>query len=412
MSRGRRTVSLSVAIAFGLVACVLYGVGAGLRADIGILLQPLASQCGLQYADASLCVAIMQLVFGVSQPAFGIVASRRSNRFVLVLGALLMVTALVGMAMARSFVALAISLGVLFGLGAGALAFGLILTSAIHFVGPERAMTISGMLNAAAGMGSFVISPALQSMLQQGGISRALLGMLLPVVTLVPIAFAVTSRDPKPARDKPREAAPVPALPFREAFHNRTFLLLVAGFTTCGFHMVIIESHLFNQFVLDGIDAGAASWAFSIYGIATIFGALLSGWLSGRLPKGRLLAFYYGFRSVWVVAFVFLMPKTLPFAILFSIGLGMTGDATVSPTSGLVNEQFRIEQVATLIGVLFLCHQVGAYLSAWLGGVLLQVTGGYRAIWAIDIATCTFASIMSARIGARHVTIGAGEETR
>lgn len=403
MSKDRRTVSLPVAIAFGLVACVLYGVGAGLRADIGILLQPLADRCGLLYADASLCVAIMQLVFGVSQPVFGVLASRRSNRFVLVLGALLLAASLIGMATGRSFVALLLSLGMLFGLGAGALAFGLILTSAIHFVGSERAMTISGMLNAAAGMGSFIISPALQTMLQQSGVPGALLGMLVPVVALVPIAFVVTSRDPRPVRADMREAADptaAPALPFREAFHSRTFLLLVAGFTMCGFHMVIIESHLFNQFVTDGIDGAAASWVFSIYGIATIFGALLSGWLSGRLSKGRLLAFYYGFRALWVLAFVFLMPKTLPFAVLFSVGLGMTGDATVSPTSGIVNERFSIERVATLIGVLFLCHQVGAYFSAWLGGLLLQATGGYRAIWAIDIAACAFAAIMSGRIRA------------
>lgn len=38
------------------------------------------------------------------------------------------------MMLARSFIVLMLSLGVLFGCGAGALAFGLILTSAIHFV--------------------------------------------------------------------------------------------------------------------------------------------------------------------------------------------------------------------------------------------------------------------------------------
>lgn len=47
--------------------------------------------------------------------------------------------------------------------------------------------------------------------------------------------------------------------------------------------MVIIEPHLFNQFVLDSIDATSVSWAFSIYGIATIFGALMPRWLSTRI---------------------------------------------------------------------------------------------------------------------------------
>lgn len=405
---------LPLVVAFGLVACLLYGVGGGLRADIGILLQPLATHTGLAYADVSQCVAVMQLVFGVAQPTFGVVASRRSNRFVLELGVALLAAGLVGTALASSFVALLVSLGVLFGLGVGALSFGTILASAINFVGQKNAMTISGMLNAAAGMGSFILSPVLQTLVQAGGVSGALLVMLAPVAVLAPAALVVTSRDPRLDTHAPaasagtdvdaaagpgaRAVAGRPALPFREAFRNRTFLLLVAGFSTCGFHMVIIESHLFNQFVLEGIDAASASWAFSIYGIATIVGALASGWLSGRAPKGRLLAFYYGFRALWVAAYVLLMPKTLPFALLFGIGLGLTGDATVSPTSGLVSDTFSVEQVATLVGTLFLFHQVGAYLSAWLGGVLLAATGGYATLWAIDVVLCLAASLASARI--------------
>lgn len=75
---------------FGLIACVLYGVGAGLRSDMGILLNPLAEHCGLRYNDVSMCIAVMQLVFGAAQPVFGMIAARSSHRFVLILGVVLM----------------------------------------------------------------------------------------------------------------------------------------------------------------------------------------------------------------------------------------------------------------------------------------------------------------------------------
>lgn len=52
----------------------MYGVGAGLRSDVGILLQPLAAQCGVEYADVSMCAAVMQIVFGAIQPLFGMLA--------------------------------------------------------------------------------------------------------------------------------------------------------------------------------------------------------------------------------------------------------------------------------------------------------------------------------------------------
>lgn len=285
-------------ILFGLIACLLYGLGAGLRSDIGILLNPLAEHTGLQYNDVSMCIAVMQLVFGAAQPVFGIIASKKSNRFVLILGALLLSCSMLCMILSTSFITLFLSLGVLFGLGAGALAFGLVLSSAIHFVGRENAMIISGMLNAAAGMVGFILSPLLQTLVASKGLSFTLAVMITIGAALIPVALIVTSKDKNDLKDNREIQKHVKGFDlFKEAFQNRTFRLLFAGFTTCGFHMVIIESHLFSQFVLYGLDESKASWAFSIYGIATIIGALLSGFLSVRIKKGRLLGFYYGFRA-------------------------------------------------------------------------------------------------------------------
>lgn len=391
-------------IAFGIVACILYGFGAGVRGDIGILLPALATYTGTSYQEVSFCAAVMNLVFGATQPAFGMLAARRSNRFVLICGVALIAASFAGMALFRSFAALLLSLGVLFGSGAGAIAFGLVLSSAMRRVGPDRAMLISGMLNAAAGLGTFVLSPTLQSMLDAVGLAHTMLVLLVPTAVLVPIIFVVTSADPKESRENGEDGlAETPKGQgskglIARAFHDRAFLLLVAGFSTCGFHMVIIESHLFSQYVSYGIGASSASWAFSLYGIATILGALLSGWLSTRVPKGGLLVFYYGFRAVWTLAFLFLFPKNLVGALVFSIGLGMTGDATVSPTSGIVNARYALTEAATLIGVLFFCHQIGGFLSAWLGGVLLDATGSYVVLWLLDVALCTAAAVASAFI--------------
>ena len=392
-----RHLSLLAVIGFGLLTCVLYGIGSGLRSDIGILLEPLAAQCQISYASVSFCIAVMQLVFGASQPVFGIIAARRSNRLILFLGAGFLAASFLGMMFSRSFIGLFFSLSILFGLGAGALSFGLILTSAIYFVGKHNAMIVAGMLNASAGMCGFFLSPGMQALLNLGGTSLTMEVLLIPIAALIPISIFVTSRDPK--REETATAEEGPSLAnLKAAFHNRVYLFTLAGFSTCGFHMVIIEAHLFPQFISYGLAAQAASWAFSVYGLATIVGALLSGYLSTRLKKGRLLSFYYGFRAVWSIIYLFFLPKNMVTAILFAIGLGMTGDATVSPTSGLVSDNFNIKEVATLMGILFLFHQFGAFLSAWLGGVLLQLTGGYTVIWCLDMAVCLFASCMSYQI--------------
>lgn len=384
-------------ILFGLAACLLYGIGAGLRADIGILLHPVMSQTGLSYSSVSFCIALMQLFFGASQPVFGLFAARKSNRFVLILGVLLIISGLLGIRSSHSFLSLLISISVLFGLGAGAVAFGLVFTSAVYFAGKENAMLISGMLNASAGMVGFVLSPLLNRLLETGGLQYALMIISVIAAVMIPIAFIVTSKDPKKPESNAENRIHAGRL-FREAGSNRVYRLLIAGFSTCGFHMIIIESHLFSQFRSYGISSANASWAFSLYGISTIIGALLSGYLSARISKGKLLTFYYGFRAVWAAAYIFCLPKNFATAVLFAAGLGMTGDATVSPTSGLVNEELSIEKVATLVGFLFLCHQVGGFLSAWLGGILVETTGGYRAIWMMDMILCLFAALESSRI--------------
>lgn len=253
-------------------------------------------------------------------------------------------------------------------------------------------MIIAGMLNASAGLGAFALSPILHSSVESAGLPQTMWWLCLPVVVLIPLAFIITSRDPSKTST---EVVPVEPRLFKRAFGNRTFILLVAGFSTCGFHMVIIESHLFSQYVGYGIDAVQASWAFAFYGIATIFGALLSGFLSMKMNKGLLLGIYYAIRAVLVLSFLFLMPKTIESAVFFSVVLGLTGDATVSPTSGLVNAHFKVREVATLIGFLFFCHQVGAFLSAWLGGVLFETTGGYTSAWMIDVVLCVMAAAVS-----------------
>lgn len=405
-ARPARSRGLLTVIAFGLIACALYGFGAGLRGDIGILLPSLVDHTGLSYQDVSLCIAAMNLAFGATQPAFGMLAARTSNRLVLLIGICLIGAGLVGIALSHSFVALLFFLGLAFGTGAGALAFGLILCSAMRRVGPEHAMLISGMLNAAAGLGAFALSPTLQGLVSAQGIANTMLALLVPTALLAPVVFTVTSADPKAARKRERDETPNSADGRRDskglfgrAFRDKTFLLLMLGFSTCGFHMVLIESHLFSHYISYGIHATSASWAFSLYGIATIFGALLSGWLSTKVPKGSLLIFYYGFRAVWTLAFLALFPHTLFGALLFSIGLGLTGDATVSPTSGIVNARYSLTDAATLIGALFFCHQIGGFLSAWLGGILLDATGSYTVLWIIDAALCALAALASSRIG-------------
>lgn len=407
--RMKNKMNIISAILLALAGALLYGMTAGLRGNIGVLFDPIIGRSGVAYGDVSFIVAVMQLVFGIAQPLFGILAMKKSNRFVLLLGVVMLTGGVLLLPFAVNYVILFIALAVGFGVGTGAISFGIVLSAVSRRVGSEQAMIVSGILNASSGMGAFVLTPVIQKLLDTGGLNSTAYCLSIPLVLLIPVIIAITStrgikkseHENEQSKDKSKNVLEV----FREAFKNRSYRLLICGFATCGFHMVIIEAHLYSQYLSYGMEAQTAAWVFSAYGIATIIGALLSGLLSMRLPKGKLLGFYYGFRAVWVALYMFLLPKTPTASLIFSIGLGLTGDATVSPTSGIVNREFHITRTATLIGFLFFCHQVGAFLSSWLGGVFVETTGGYVLIWNIDILLCVFASVMSIRIKDKKMKI-------
>jgi predicted MFS family arabinose efflux permease len=47
-----------------------------------------------------------------------------------------------------------------------------------------------------------------------------------------------------------------------------------------------------------------------------------------------------------------------------------------------------------LYGIVFLSHQVGSFLGAWLGGLLYDLQGSYDLMWWLTIASGFVATIL------------------
>jgi len=55
---------------------------------------------------------------------------------------------------------------------------------------------------------------------------------------------------------------------------------------------------------------------------------------------------------------------------------------------------FGTRHVGMLFGLVFLSHQVGAFIGVWLGGIVYEATGAYEAMWVLCIALSVFAGII------------------
>jgi len=60
--------------------------------------------------------------------------------------------------------------------------------------------------------------------------------------------------------------------------------------------------------------------------------------------------------------------------------------------TGIVGRIFGLAHFNTLYGVVFLSHQVGSFVGAWMGGVVFDRLGSYNVAWGalIVIGTAAF----------------------
>ena len=350
-----------------LAVCLVYALGGGIRSNYGLMRGAMAASSGVDYAGISFVLAAAQLAFGIMQPVFGAVALKTSNVFVLLCGAAMAVV-------------------------------GLVLTPLCHgswtlLLGEKRASAVSGIINASSGLGSILLALVLRGVLDRFGLWGAVIALCLPMLCLMPVLLLLRKADAKQAESTPPLLRPL----LRSAFHDRSYRLLALAFFTCGFHMAIIETHLYTQFTSYGFTEQSVTYAFSIYGIATMAGSVVSGYLGSRIPMKTVLGCFYASRTLWIVGFL-LLPKSPASMYLFAIMLGFTGMATVPPTSGLIGRLFGPAALGTLFGVAFLFHQVGSFVSAWIGGLAVTATGGYTLIWGIDAALCVAAAVFAFRV--------------
>lgn len=398
--RGKIGTSLFLrAVLLTLAGSFIYATHAGVRNNYGIMLGSIVSGSGLSFASVSFILAVGQMVFGLVQPLFGILAAKRGSIWALGSGVVLSVAGMVLTPLCKSAATLMLCLGVILPAGSGAISYGIIMGTITPRIAPKAVSTVSGVINASSGVGNTVLSPVINALIRSGGLLYCMLILTVPVILTWPAALLMgKGKETPPSEDKAMPSAETAQVNIRQLFQramrSRAYWFLTLGFLTCGFHMALITNHLPTQIGSFGFSAEAASYAFSIYGITTIAGSVLSGGLCGRLRMKNVLAFYYGLRPLTILLFL-LAPKTLFTVTLFTGLFGFSGAATVPPVCGLIGREFGARSLATLYGFVFFVHQIGGFFGAWLGGLCFDVTGSYTIIWSASLALSALAAALS-----------------
>ncbi|WP_407279310.1 MFS transporter [Aromatoleum evansii] len=388
-----RSLNSRAALIVTLSAAGILMVTMGARQSLGLFVSPLNTSTGLGIATISFALAVGQFMWGAIQPVAGAFADRYGAAKVLVAGLIVLAFGSALTPFMGSGFGLVVSLGLLSAMGAGAGSFSVLIGAAAQRLPLEARGTASGVINAGGSFGQFVFAPVLQKLIQSIGWMGAMWSMALMTLAALPLVRVLV--DPKHATHHhgAHEDAGLWRT-VRQAMGDRSYLLLHAGFFTCGFHIAFLVTHLPGEVDLCGLPPTVASWSLAIIGLSNIVGSLYAGSCVSRYRSKHILAAMYGSRALLVAVYL-MAPKTALTFYLFAAGLGFTWLATVPPTAAIVGKLFGIRYLGTLFGLTLLSHQIGGFLGAWLGGIAITEFGDFSWMWYADMALAAMAAVVN-----------------
>jgi predicted MFS family arabinose efflux permease len=376
-----------------LIAAAVLMITNGARQSLGLFVSPINTTTGLGIVTISFALGISQFVWGAVQPVAGAFADRYGPGRVLAIGIVILAIGMALTPLISSGLGLVFTLGLLAAAGSGAGSFSVLLGAAAKRVPAESRGTASGVINAGGSFGQFVFAPVVQKLISVMGWMGTMWTLAAITLLTLPLARALrgepaAAHAPAAAGDRGLRHA------VRTALGDRSYLLLHAGFFTCGFHIAFLVTHLPGEVALCGLPSSVASWSLAIIGLANIAGSLLAGFWVNRFRSKYILFWMYLSRALLVLAYL-AAPKSALTFYLFAVGLGFTWLATVPPTAGVVAKLFGTRYLATLFGLTLLSHQIGAFFGAYLGGIAISTQGSYLWMWYADALLALAAALVN-----------------
>ncbi|MFA0611137.1 MFS transporter [Vibrio sp. 10N.222.49.B4] len=353
-------------------------ISLGIRQSFGIFMMPISEHFGTGREFFSFAIALQNLLFGVFQPFVGMAADKWGARRIIIAGACAYGLGLFLTSMSTESSMLYVSLGALVGLGLSATSYVIVLGAVAKVVPAKHAAKAFGLTTAAGSFGMLAVIPGAQYMLNEFDWQNAM--QVFGVLCCLMISFALFMRAPKLATNKQVEDTQTLKEALSEAFSNKSYWLIHAGFFVCGFHVMFIATHLPSYLADKNLPASSAAMALAYVGIFNIFGSYFWGVMGDKFSKRHVMSALYLVRTVVIGAFVTL-PVTESTAAIFGAAIGFCWLGTVPLTSGLVRQIFGARYLSTLYGLVFFTHQVGSFLGAWVGGRIYDYYGSYESIW-------------------------------
>ena len=375
-----------------IAACLVVIISLGIRQTFGLFFFDFEVDLGCTQTDFGFAMGIQLLFWGLLGPIFGIITDKYGGKIAVFTGFLFYIAGVYFLNYGPNTGSwFTFDIGILIGIGLGATAISIpVSIVAKHF--PLNTRTIAtGIVTSAGSFGYFVSPMYTRYTLIEYGWNTTLVIFLFMLVAGLLISLFLSTPIQELKHENYNKQTAMEAM--KEAFTNKSFNYLTLGFFVCGWHIALVATHIPMHIRDKGLEDWTATAILALIGLFNVFGTLSSGYLSTKISKKKLLSAIYLLRGVSLIYFVF-MPPSVVNALIFGITFGYLWLATVPPTNGIVGHIFGTKYITLLYGFVFLSHQIGSFLGAYLGGLFHDLYGSLNYAWYISIALSLFAGLI------------------
>ena len=375
-----------------IAASLVVIISLGIRQTFGLFFFDFEIDLGCTQTEFGFAMGIQLFFWGLFGPLFGLITDKFSGRVAVFIGFLFYLAGIYFLNYGpNTGFWFTFDLGILIGIGLAATAISIpISIVSKHFPLNKRTIAI-GVVTAAGSFGYFVSPIYTRFFLLEFGWNPTLLIFGAMILAGLVISLFLTTPMTELKQENENHQTAMQAI--KEAFSNKSYNYLTLGFFVCGWHIALVATHIPMHIRDKGLEDWTATAILALIGLFNIFGTLTSGYLSTRISKKKLLSAIYLLRGVSILYFI-LMPPSVINALIFGATFGYLWLSTVPPTSGIVSHIFGTKYVSLLYGFVFLSHQVGSFLGAYLGGLFHDLYGSLDYAWYISIALSLFAGLI------------------
>lgn len=412
------------------VTFITMGIGVNARTSFSLFFAPIVDEFGWERGITAGAFSFGFLVSAILSPLMGRLMDRTGPRMVMELGVVLMAAGLLLAPLTTQPWHLYATIGCLVGAGSICLGYsGQSLFLPNWFV-KKRGLAV-GLAFAGVGVGSIILLPWVQFLIDKGGWRSACwtLGILVLVV-LLPLNLLLRKRPEDVGELPDGEAAPTAAsVPppsnivdpawaatdwtLGRALRTARFWWISIGYF-CGLYIwYAVQVHQTKYLVEIGFTSTSAAWALGMVSLIGIPGQIALGYLSDRIGREWIWTISSsGFAICFAALIALQYTPTLLLVYLMVVAQGFLGYGFTSIMGAVVAEIFQGKQFGTIFGTITLAALAGGAAGPWVTGILHDIYGDYTLAFAIGIFVSALSAIAIWLASPRKVRAVAGRVHR